>query len=86
MTETPNQNRPPILAAMRVRDAAKALSVRENEVRRMLRSGELRGFRTPGGHWRVEVAGLLGYVDQRCNDEEAARLARATIETGDRMN
>ena len=39
---------------LRVKEAAKYASLSPRTIKRMLEMGQLRGDRTPGGHWRVD--------------------------------
>jgi len=38
------------------------LGVGLNTIKRWISSGDLQGIRTPGGHWRIPEAGLLGFM------------------------
>lgn len=63
---------------LRVSEAAELLSVGQDEMRQLLRCGEVLGYRTAGGHWRVLSASVQEYVRRRCQEEESDRLGRAT--------
>ena len=46
-------------------EAAKLLGVGLNTVKRWIASGDLRGIRTPGGHWRIPEAALRSFMQAR---------------------
>ena len=43
---------------MTVRQAADQLLVEAKSVRRWLKSGKLRGYKLPGGDWRIDIGDL----------------------------
>jgi|GEM_PF-7080879 len=51
---------------LRVPEAASLLAIGQDEMRHLLHAGEVAGFRTGGGHWRVSTASLHEYVERRC--------------------
>lgn len=51
--------------AYNVAAAAAQLDVSTKELRRLLNSGEVSGYRTPGGHWRVAHDELANYVQRQ---------------------
>ena len=63
----------------RVAEAAKALGLGADELRRLLHAGEIAAYRTTGGHWRVSAEGLRAYVARRCSEEQADRGDRAPM-------
>ena len=48
-------SQPPAAEYLRPAEAARLLRVDPRTVNRWAAEGKLRGFRTPGGHWRVSV-------------------------------
>ncbi len=61
---------------LRVSEAASALATGEDEVRHLLRSGELASYRTPGGHWRIPTRALEAFIERRVSEEAASRADR----------
>jgi len=43
-------------------EAARVFGVGLNTIKRWIASGDLQGIRTPGGHWRIPEAALLGFM------------------------
>lgn len=68
------------IAVLRVSEASTALAIDEDEVRRLLHSGELRGYRTGNGngHWRIPHVSIAKYARRRC-DETAADRGAVTV-------
>lgn len=50
---------------MTASDAAKFLGVRPKTIRAWADAGEIRGWRTPGGHWRFRRSDLEQLVSAR---------------------
>ena len=65
--------------ALRVVEATALLGIGADELRRLLHAGEIAGYRTTGGHWRVSADGLRAYVARRCSEEQADRGDRAPM-------
>lgn len=63
-TGTPNEDEafPPSISTL---DAAKRLGVTVPSIQRWLDQGVLRGWKTPGGHRRIEMTSLQAYIDAR---------------------
>ena len=38
------------------------------ELRRLLHAGEIQGYRTRGGHWRLPLAGVEAWIQRRCDE------------------
>ncbi|MFB9714353.1 helix-turn-helix domain-containing protein [Arthrobacter methylotrophus] len=65
---------------MTVDQAAAELNVSENQIRSLLRTGELRGIRVGGrGVWRIGTADLESYIEDAYT-KTAARIASGDIE------
>ena len=53
---------------LRVSTAALALAVGEDELRDLLRAGQIDHYRTPGGHFRVPAWAIEEYTRRRCEE------------------
>jgi excisionase family DNA binding protein len=51
-------------------EAADRLGVHAHTLKRWARDGKIRGFRTPGGHWRFRQADLDEFVASRVREPE----------------
>ena len=58
---------------LRTTEAADTIAVGEDELRTLLRSGEIAAYQTSGGHWRIPVAALRAYTERRCAETAADR-------------
>ena len=52
-------------------ESAHALSMGEDELRNLLRAGEIEHYRTAGGHFRVPRWALEEYTRRRCAETRA---------------
>lgn len=58
------------IAVLKVSSASRALAVNKDELRRLLRSGELAGYRTQPrhGHWRIPCWAIDEYTRRQCTE------------------
>lgn len=61
---------PPSISTL---DAAKRLGVAVPSIQRWLDQGVLRGWKTPGGHRRIELSSVQAYIDARMDRVSAQR-------------
>jgi excisionase family DNA binding protein len=60
---------PPSISTL---EAAKRLGVTVPTIQRWLDQGELRGWKTPGGHRRIALSSVQAYIDSRMDHRAAA--------------
>ena len=57
--------------------AASYAGVCRNTIKALIATGELQGYQTDGGHWRISTASLLAYVDGIEQEEQPSELSQA---------
>lgn len=60
------------VALLSARSAARRLHVRDASVLRWLESGELGGYRTDGGQWRIPLWSLAQFEEKRIAAQQEA--------------
>ena len=60
---------------LRIGDASKYASLSPKTIKRMLADGQLRGERTPGGHWRVDRDSIDEWFSR--GDQKAVAIVRS---------
>ena len=58
---------------LRTPEAAAVIAMAEDELRTLLRSGQIAAYQTSGGHWRIPLRSLRAYTERRCAETAADR-------------
>ncbi len=60
---------------LRISEAEKYASLSRNTIKKMLKDGQLRGERTPGGHWRIDRESIDDWFSR--GEKKAVEIARS---------